>query len=449
MNKYIDFSNLPKRKSKINWEKSVGYNVYFEYDDISGYIEILNVNIKTRKIKLQYANNIDEITIPNFHSYKIGKLLKRKTKEFKFELGFTINNMIVTDREYRVHKGIENRKWYKYKCNNCGWTEGWILECNLSKGVGCSCCYGRTTVQGINDIPTTDPWMVKYFQGGYDEAKMYTKSSNKYIQPKCPDCNVIRKNPIKISGINTNDSIGCMCSDKTSYPEKFIYTLLKQLDIKFTPQLNRSTFDWCDKYKYDFYLTDYNTIVETHGKQHYEWTGGYMPPVEEEINNDAIKKELAINNSISNYIVIDCRISDFDFIKTNIINSKLSKIINLEDIDWDAIRSECAKNLVKTICEYYELNKDIETQKYMANKFKIHEATLGRYLTIGASLNWCVPKGSKKKIRYIEENEVFESMSECVRQLYKKYNIKVNTSNISRVCNGMKKNTKGLHFEFV
>ena len=91
-------------------------------------------------------------------------------------------NIILTDKIY------DKRKKYKYSCHKCGYTEGLITESDIiNTNAGCPCCIGRVVVEGINDIPTTASWMVKYFLGGYKEAKLYTRSSDKKIFPICPN----------------------------------------------------------------------------------------------------------------------------------------------------------------------------------------------------------------------------------------------------------------------
>ena len=49
-------------------------------------------------------------------------------------------------------------------------------------------------IDGINSIVAKEEthWMIKYFQGGYDEAKKYTKSSNQKIYFNCPTCGRIK-----------------------------------------------------------------------------------------------------------------------------------------------------------------------------------------------------------------------------------------------------------------
>lgn len=46
---------------------------------------------------------------------------------------------------------------------------------------GCPVFANQRCVEGYNDITTTDPWMIPYFQGGYDETKQYMSMSGKTI----------------------------------------------------------------------------------------------------------------------------------------------------------------------------------------------------------------------------------------------------------------------------
>ena len=60
IHKFIDLSSLPRNnKNNIDWKNSIGYKVYFEYEDIKGYIEILAYYYISNKAKIniKYKNN--------------------------------------------------------------------------------------------------------------------------------------------------------------------------------------------------------------------------------------------------------------------------------------------------------------------------------------------------------------------------------------------------------
>lgn len=397
-----------------------------------------------------------------------------------YEIGQEIKDdkrdLVIIDREIRPIKTkfkynksgyrIENKRYYKYKCNICGYDEGYIREDHLNNKVGCSCCDNKIAVLGINTILDTDHWMID-LGVNIEDAKKYTHSSGKKIPVTCRDCG--EKKEIIIFDLYNRHSIGCSCGDGTSYPEKIIIALLKQLNINFKTQLNKKDFNWCGKYRYDFYLEDYNIIIETHGEQHYKERGRGRT-LQEEQENDKIKKELAFNNDIDNYIEIDCRKSELDFIKNNILNSELAELFNLSKIDWLKCEEYALSNIVKKVCDYWHLHNDINNEKLttgdLAKQFNIAQGTIIRYLNKGSKLGWCNynPKEqsiisgiiSSKKRRIpikIFKNEqllgVFESANKIEEISEKLFNIKLLSINIRRVCNGKLEQYKGFTFKDV
>ena len=388
--------NLPRRQGRngkeIDWKNTIGYKVKFVYDDVEGEVEI--IDYEKLHVKFSYNNETYDILTDNFRRCNLGKVLGKMTNDFRIKLYSRIKDtkrdMLIVDKKYKKDYKGQNKKYYKYKCNNCGWDEGWIEEFNLLHGKGCSCCRGYVVVEGINDIPSTDPWMVKYFQGGYDEAKKYTKGSDKEIYPVCPDCGRVKDKPMKIDTLRKSKSIACVCGDKISYPEKVMSHVLNIIEPNYISQLSSKNFEWCNKYRYDFYLPTYNSIIEVHGEQHYRHTG-FKRTVEEEQENDRLKKELALNNGIDNYIIIDCRKSEINYIKNNILNSKLSELYDLNNIDWNKVNKLSTNNLIKEVCEYYQSNSNL-LQKEVANHFNICLNTFRRYLEKGKKLGWYVDK---------------------------------------------------------
>lgn len=463
----IDLSGLPKKtygdKERIDWKNSVGYKCKFIYEDIEDEVEI--IGYKDYKVIFKYGDNIDSMFGSDFSRCKLGKILNRYTKDFKIKIGEVVEcknqNLRIIDRLLKYKNKNKAIKYYKYECLNCGYYDGIISEYSLLSGNGCSCCRGLTVVPGINDIVTTDPWMVKFFQGGEDEAKLYTKSSRKDIYPICPDCGRVKTSPMKIYSLYENHSINCICGDGINYPEKVMYNLLKYLNIYFIFQLNNKDLKWCKDKKYDFLLTKFNAIIETNGMQHYkESTRGRS--LKEEQCNDKFKKKLALNNGINSYVEIDCRYSNINWIKENILRSELSQIIDLSDVDWHIIEELSLKNIIKEVCDYYENHKNI-MQIDMANIFNISQCTISRYLKKGEKLGWCTNvkerskfakskaliKSSRRKILCVELNEEFESMAECCRQLSKRFNKNFNHGNISLVCSGKQKHYHGFTFKYV
>lgn len=334
-------------------------------------------------------------------------------------------------------------------CNECNWANNWMRKYNLTKGNGCSCCSGKIVVVGINDIPTTHPHLVKYFQGGYDEAKLYTKGSNKKINPICPDCERVSSKAKQINKIMRN-GIGCSCSDKRSYPEKFIQSLLQQLhlpfEIEYVPK-------WSQNKRYDFYIPSLNCIIEAHGRQHYEGFGTYST-YEQEHENDLLKFDLSVINGIEHYIVLDCRKSEINYIKESIMMSKLPKILNFDEdfIDWQECERNTTTNLVKQISEYKQQNRALTTSQ-IGEVFGLHASRVGEILKKGNRLGWCdydpveekskvskvngVTMGKKngKKLTVVNQNgeiKYYESILHLCDCSERDFRVKVNRNVVSK-----------------
>ena len=273
----------------------------------------------------------------------------------------------------------------------------WLGECGHfwdariadrhSKNSKCNTCYGKKTVLvGFNDMWTTNPELAKLLANPED-GYTYTYGSNARVDWKCPSCGEIIKDKT-IKDINQYGLSCPMCSDGFSFSEKVVYYLLKQLDVYFEKE---KTFTWTNNKRYDFYIPSLNTIIELHGMQHYnggfERVGGRN--LEEEQSNDQYKYELAIQNSIKpeNYIVIDCRKSEIEFIKENILNSRLAEIFDLNKVDWDECNLNSQKPMKFKILELW--NKGL-TGMAIKDELKIHEHTLYGILKNFETLGLCV-----------------------------------------------------------
>lgn len=380
-----------------------------------------------------------------------------KDKPYKYEINdiFEDNgrSLFVLERKYKKRESLtknEMVKWYRCKCNRCGTDEAWINEYHLKEGRGCPVCHSKRVSIGINDIPTTAPWMIPYFQGGYDEAKVYTKSSSQKILPICPDCGEISNKSFSIANIYSRHSIRCTCSDGVSFPEKFIMSVLKQLNINFLPQLTKTTFSWCGKFKYDFYMPSVNCIIETHGEQHYK--GCSWADYEITHENDIVKKSLAIQNKVKNYIELDCRKSELKWIKRSIMKSTLPKLLNFseEDIDWIKCEEDSYKNIIKEICDFKNTHPELNATD-MTPFFNVDRSTIGKYLHKGEKLGWCTYNGCSKYVEVFNDGisfGKFNSAKELSELSVQKFGIYLHPELIKRVCRKQVDIYKGYYFEY-
>lgn len=452
----------------IDWCRSIGKYVDFIYEEngenISGKLHIVDYNKENRKLKIEYNNNISEIRNSRLQDGNIKKIIGATLKttqgrfaDFKIQIGTNIKdhkrNFTILDRKRINTQKYQYRKMYKYHCNICGYKDGWLEECDiLHHKNGCSCCSNNTVVEGINDITTTDPWMIPYFQGGCEEAKQYTSGSTVKINPICPICGQIKRNKISISQIHQRKSIGCICNDGISYPEKFFIEFLNQLNIKYLYQISKNDFKWINKYYYDFYLIEYNCIIETNGLQHYKdinWSSRA-----DTHKNDEIKRNLALNNNIAYYIEIDCRKSELDFIKNSILESKLSQFLDLSNIDWIRCSEYACRTIIKDICDFWNINNH-DTQ-LTAKHFKLSPTTICMYLKRGNIIGWCLyPYYSYRKVLVFKDTKyigTYDSTKHLENVSEKEFGTLLGQTQIINNCNSNKNGYhhtyKGYYFMF-
>ena len=436
----------------IDWKNSVDKEIGYEYcwkgEYFKGIIKIIRYEPKSHKV--YFEGYKEGITTDSIIRCNLGGILGFRTLEFKYKIKDSKNNLTIIDREYKYDKKDRKCKYYKYKCNICG-HEDWISEGNLKKGKGCNACCPspRKAVLGVNTIWDKTKWMVN-LGVSEEDAKKYTPNSTEEIYVKCPDCKRIKK--ITPHEIYRRRSIYCSCGDGVSYPEKLMEGVLIQLGVKYERQYKA---DWVNNKVYDFYLLDTNTIIETHGGQHYEECSRGRS-LKEEQENDKLKEELALSNGIEHYIIIDCRESTLNWVKNNILDSELNELFDLNKVDWNKCEEYALKNKVKEICKYYDMSS--VTISDLIKEFGISRGTIIRYLKKGDELGWCKYNPKEEKRRGIELSselsskpvsqftldgefiKVYPSASEASRQ--------TGICNIGKCCNGKQKTAGGFIWRF-
>ena len=316
--KYISFHNVGKSKIVID----------DVYSDISDMIQI------SIKKKNTYLYDIDQILCTNSGEIQIieQKLLKTKNNTF--------------------------RAGYRCKCLVCGY-EFEDYEYNITRGIGCGCCAGKIIVKGINDLWTTSPNIAMYLENP-DDGYIYSKYSSKKVNFRCPVCGEILKNKtirnVSIRGLS------CACMRTKSIPNRMMYWTLRNLNIPFEDE---KMFIWSNKKKYDFYIPSINTIVEMNGYYHYQLLSFKTTTLDQVNKNDTNKYNMAIDAGISHYISIECRSSNFNYIKNHIIQSDLSKLIPIDNVDWDYVKEKVFMSLIIEVSEKWNSGvKDIDTLAY-------------------------------------------------------------------------------------
>jgi len=379
--------------------------------------------------------------------------MSKKTHEnFLIDLYKVNENLIVLNKYYNSQTLIECKcTIHDYVFQKKAYT--------LLHGCGCPVCSKNIILKGVNDVNTTHSHISKYLVNISDGDRLHINSKEK-VNVKCVYCG--HKKLSSLSDLNKYGVSCPICGDKISYPNKFIRNIFEQLGVEYTSE---KIFEWNDKNKkrlYDIYLPDTNTIIEVNGDFHYKECHFYNQYYEKVKENDKYKKRIAIQNGISKYIKIDCSKSSIEYIKNSVLSSEIASMFDLSIIDWLMCHEKSLNNTTKDICDAW--NTGIKNTSDLANIFKLNKNTIVRHLKKGAQIGWCLynskeelkkngAKNSKKyrakKIRCVEYDMVFNSLSDCSRYFKETYGLNVTATGISSIKNGKNKTHCGLHFEYV
>ena len=153
--------------------------------------------------------------------------------------------------------------------------------------------------------------------------------------------------------------------------------ILKQLNIDFITELSSKKFSGKNYFYYDFYLPKYNMIIEINGLQHYEECMRGRTLFEEQMN-DLFKYKCA-KNYVDKYIVIDCRYSELEWMKENIIK-ELSDYFDLSNINWKLAWEESQNSLCIKAWELYNSGFTI---KQIGDILQLDRHTISKYIKQG------------------------------------------------------------------
>ena len=329
------------------------------------------------------------------------ELLTKSYEQYVEDLRNVFPQIIILDSY------TKSRDKIRHQCNVCGYI--WhVKPTQLLSGKGCPVCAGRNV--GPSPEYKNSIWASEYkdFFSKYlteEQMKQLTPHSGKKIKIKCPDCGIIKE--IIISDM-CRRGFSCMCHDGQSYPNKFVFNVLSQLNLTITPEYSPQ---WAENKRYDDYVHDYNTIIENHGLQHYEECNFSTRTLKEEQLNDNYKCNLAINNGIDEYIVIDCRRSDMDWIKKSIMESPLPIIFNFNecDIDWIKAAEYASSNLIKSASELFNFGYTINQ---ISNILFKDSTSIRNWLKEATKIGWCdyTPHNPRKSVYCVEFGMRFDSM---------------------------------------
>lgn len=399
---WVDLSNLVYSGKMVNWPKSIGKTVDFKYDDITATLTITERDDDVQYVYIDVPGYVQHhrIYVGQIRHGQLGRVVSVISHEFKYNVGDIVNGLLITGR-YRAGRGY---KYYNYNCVKDGY-ESSIREDHLAKNHGCPVCANRAVLKGYNDIATVRPDMAELFCDK-DEPFVYSPYSNKFTYFICPRCG--NKIYALINSVALRGLACKKCSDGISYPNKFMFGLMEQISalhlkqgkqFQFEPE---KKFEWSMNYHhenkslsgkkiYDMYIPEYNIIIEAHGDYHYKDAFSSIRNArsfEEVVENDDIKRTLAISNGIqeTHYIVLDCSKSNMEHIKNSVMTSNLPELLGFteDDISWEECNKFATSSRVYEACTHW--NNGIKNYKELASIMTMSRDTIRKYIKRGKEL---------------------------------------------------------------
>ena len=270
-------------------------------------IEVIGryVNSKTRVLHKCLIDGYEWYTLPSnalkgYGCPKCANVITKTHEEYESQIKETRNDIIV------IEKYVNARTPILHKCNICNHI--WKAQPTniLSGNQGCPVCCGNIIGEPPeykNSIWSSEhhEYFSKYLTE--EQMKVTMPYSGKKIEIKCPDCGrnkMIAPNTLIYSGL------GCICGDGQSYSNKFMYSLLNQLNnIEYNTEYSPT---WAYEKRYDIFIPEKNCIIENHGIQHYEGWCKNKSDLKKQRENDKYKKKIAIKKEVNRHASIVCHI---------------------------------------------------------------------------------------------------------------------------------------------
>lgn len=253
----------------------------------------------------------------------------------------------------------------------------------IRKKTGCLECfklYGKYLNNHNNCLSIERPDIAQYLLNPEDGEK-YSYGSNQKVYFVCPICE--SKIYKRIADVCRYGLTCKNCSAIGSYPNRFMFQLLKQLKIEFVNEFN---CEWTQGKYFDFYFEkDKKYFIEMDGIFHSE---GIYRDVSIQQESDLSKDKIAFDNGVC-LIRIDCNYHKqkdrYTYIKNNILNSKLSVIFDLSIIDFDYCDFYAQSPYITLITECW--NNGIRELSELSNIIGINKDSISKILKRSCDYN--------------------------------------------------------------
>ena len=354
-------------------------------------------------IKLYASKNSRKTKLNNSKSFEQW-CIENDKQNILDKWDYELNKYKPDEISYNSH-GINN-KGYWFRCINNSKHTSELKNINnfIKKNKNTITC------NQCNSISTTHFYLIKYFKNKRDADK-YSAYSSKRVSMKCPDCG--HEKCMLIRTLVTQKFSCPKCGDRISYPNKFMFNILEQLNINFISEYSPK---WIKRKRYDFYfeLNNKKYIIEMDGGWHTKDNKFNGQTKEESKDIDDYKNKMAEEHNIE-VVRINCCKSELEYIKCNIIKSKLNELFDLSKIDWNKCHEFICGNLIKKICNLW--NSGIINPSIIAKELKLSPNTIRTHLKRGNKLGWCnyIPiKGKHTENNIVINNNIDEVLNGIV-----------------------------------
>lgn len=343
-----------------------------------------------------------------------------KKSNYKYQVGEIVNGTLKIVSQTK--KGKRNFKSYEVQSliypDAPNYT---VFESSLLNGSGCAYKSSHRIYEGnsLYSIESLRPYIVDA-----EEAKTISKGSSKYkIKVKCTECQ--NEKLMTPSRLSTRGYFCELCDRGNSYPENFFKSYLKVKGIKYEYQ---KVFKDLPNRRFDFYLPESNTIIETHGIQHYQESGNW--DFKETQKSDKIKKEYCQKHNIK-LIIINSSKSNFQFMKKAI--NKTEELEPIQDTEVNLILQDIEEIRNYPVKKIIRMYKEGKSTTSIGRELNIQQRTIFNILK-----KHNINTTKKQRVRCRTTGEEFESIVEA----QKKYH----APNISTACKS-RKSFSGRHPE--
>lgn len=311
----VSFESFFNKANKV-------HNSKYEYDKDS-YIKI------SEKIKIKcpihgwFEQMADAHSNHSYGCPKCGRLVQISKRKLSNEEFVTMVSKIHSNKfDYSKVNYINNKTKVEVICNQHG--SFFPTPDNHLLGSGCpNCGIEKVHAEQIKDLDSFIKDSINLHGKKYDYSNVNYLGGKKMVTIICS-----KHGPFEQTPNNHQQGNGCP-NCKTSKGEEMVIRILSSLDIIFKQQFTFENLIDKRKLKCDFYLPDYNAVIEFNGIQHYEPINrfGNVYGFEETQRRDKIKRDYLLLNSIS---LLEIHYQDMDIEKT--IKSFLGIIPNSADL---------------------------------------------------------------------------------------------------------------------